>query len=195
MEVDEDKILAENISEEMNSSNDFIGIYIKRYPCCNICESLLKEYFQHIHQIHENNEIKDIEDFSKHEEDLIKDEKLLVPLPDSKENQNDDLFNCFICDESFKLKEPLNDHLTKEHFSVIQLINYHCRTCDKNFDNNDDLSNHHVEKCLPNNHEYQCKNCEKCFSSHDTVLKHVLTTHQDDNVKKFQCDEWRKFLS
>ena len=95
-----------------------------------------------------------------------------------EENQ---LFKCVTCDESFSQKYTLDKHFENIHEVKILLK---CEFCSEAFSEGKQMQNHvssvHVEKKL-----FQCIYCEKSFAEKNHLKTHVLTTHE--GKESFKC--------
>lgn len=105
-------------------------------------------------------------------------------------------FPCTECDEHFRRKFRLKEHLIKVH--SIGDHKYVCATCEKGFFNRPSYAKHivtHQEK-----QRRACDNCAQTFMKWTDLVKHRREVHKIKQVGRFICDlcprtfTWRKSL-
>ncbi|XP_018398480.1 PREDICTED: zinc finger protein 615-like [Cyphomyrmex costatus] len=116
------------------------------------------------------------------------------------------LFQCDICEITFKSKRVLIKHIRNEHdenkhkqykkkFRNKEDLDHHvslhnskkfaCEYCNKFFEQKDDRDLHHHE----HTNIYQCGDCNESFNSSASLLNHRKKMHQSENPEyKIKCD-------
>lgn len=105
------------------------------------------------------------------------------------------VYQCEICDKTFKLKH----HLARHKFKHVEDKPYSCETCRKCFKSRQDMNRHsrlHTgTKTNANEPELSCNKCEKTFTCKNTLVQH-LQTHLIDLEKSpvmpYSCDTCSK---
>ncbi|CRK99782.1 CLUMA_CG013090, isoform A [Clunio marinus] len=209
---DEIEIFNEYISEDneenfihQNAVDDGISepevTFLKRYKC-KLCPSTFKEkrYFQsHFETVHGKKRnlkcgIDGCNEMFIYRAQRLRHHRLKHPEI-YEESDNDESFQCQICDLLFEDSKDLNDHLKKDH--ELNDDDENSRTCDicvpiKSFNNGEDLINH-VHSFHSDKRTYNCEQISESFP----LERHINDVHNNlcefsDNDGTINHDEKNK---
>ncbi|XP_065663285.1 zinc finger protein 84 isoform X3 [Hydra vulgaris] len=100
--------------------------------------------------------------------------------PNTKKTQKEKLFQCHDCDQEFKRRDYLRDHIITSHDGIKP---FQCEICHKGFVRRNVLHNH--MRSHTGEKPFQCDQCDKAFAHKSNLRSHVKL-HTGE--RPFKCD-------